>query len=222
MRWLRQRSPRQVRAQDLALPARPALALGPQRAERRRDLHADQGAGLVASPSRRAAASTSARCPRWPSVGRSRRRRARGRGGTGRGRRRPSPTRPVSDWVRRIRPMTEAASSICMASRSRPRLVTCGAPATAAISGDGTGGRRAASALGMQVRVGIDHADELVPGLAKAGVEPVGLAAVDRVADRPAARIAPGRLRVASACRRSSRRRGRGSPAPGNRRRAPR
>ena len=140
--------------------------------------------------SRGAAASSSGRCPRSPSVGRSRpTARTRSR------RKRPrtpatTPTRPATDWVRRIRPMIDAASSTCIAGSRRPRLVTCGAPATAARSGDRH--MRATSSLsacGMHVSVGIGDCDELVARLAEAGVQPVGLAAVDRVADHPAAQV---------------------------------
>ena len=46
----------------------------------------------------------------------------------------------------------------------------------------------------MQVRVGVDHGDQFVPGLAETDVEPVGLAAVDRVADDPAPPVCTGRL----------------------------
>jgi hypothetical protein len=46
----------------------------------------------------------------------------------------------------------------------------------------------------MHVRVGVGDGDELVACLAQAGVEPVGLAAIDRVADHPAARVACARL----------------------------
>ena len=42
----------------------------------------------------------------------------------------------------------------------------------------------------MHVRVGVGDRDELVARLAEADVQPVGLAAIDRVADHPAARVA--------------------------------
>ena len=44
--------------------------------------------------------------------------------------------------------------------------------------------------LGMHVRVGVGDCDELVARLAEAGVQLLGLAAIDRVADHPAARVA--------------------------------
>ena len=150
-------------------------------------------AARTRSPSRRAAAARSARCPPWPCAGRSPRRRARGPCGTARGRPATTPTRPVTDCVRRIRPMIAATSSTCMARSSRPRLVTCGEPATAATMGERA--MRAAasrSASGCRWVSASMTATSGCRACAKAGVELLRLAAVDRVAQHAAAPITGG------------------------------
>ena len=133
------------------------------------------------------------------------------------------PTRPVSDCVRRIRPMIDAASSTCIAQISRVAI------------GDVRRARdrrhqrglvhprgEAAQGVGMHVGVGVGDDDELVAGTGEPGVELLGLAAVDGIAQDLAAR-GPRRLPPAPPprCHRSSRRRARAPRAPGSRRRAP-
>src|SRR3954454_2752751 len=68
-------------------------------------------------------------------------------------------------------------------------------------AGDRRDHRRAAHAgdeklqrEGMQMGVGVDGGYELVPGLPKAGVEPIGLAAIERLTKHAAAGVSAGRL----------------------------
>ena len=120
--------------------------------------------------------------------------------------------------------MIAAASSTCIAQSSRPRLVTCGAPATAASSGEDSIRRHERpERVRVHVGVGVGDHDQLVPGAREAGVELLGLAAVDRVAQhadsagrRPPPRAPPPR------CRRWSRHRGPAPRTAGSRRPAPR
>ena len=73
---------------------------------------------------------------------------------------------------------------ICMAQSRFVRLVTCGAPATAAMRGDAVS--RATSSLSASGCTCVSAsvtADEVVLCACEAQVEPVGLPAVDRIAD---------------------------------------
>jgi uncharacterized membrane protein HdeD (DUF308 family) len=82
----------------------------------------------------------------------------------------------------------------CMASRSRPRLVTCGAPAMAATIGERE--MRLTSSLSAWVCRCASASITATSSwrLSEPEVEPVGLAAVDWIADHAAAPISAGRL----------------------------
>ena len=108
----------EVDVQHLALAAGPARPLRPQRPERRRHLHADERMRLV----RRLPAGEQQLPGQVDVLGRHPRVVA--ADGEHRSRRNSprtpatTPTRPVSDWVRRIRPMIDAASRTCIAEQA--------------------------------------------------------------------------------------------------------
>ena len=196
MRWLRQRHHvAEVDVQHLALAASPARALRPQRAQRRRDLHPDERVRLV---DRLPAGEQ--QLPGQVDVLRGHPRVVAADGQHAIAAKQPEDARDDAD------PSGQRLGAADQADDRRRLEHLHREQQPAAVgdvrrAGDGGDQRRAAHAgdeqlerLGMHVRVGVDDGDELVPRLAEAEVQPLGLAAVDRVADHPAARIPAGRL----------------------------
>ena len=181
--------------QDLALAPRPALALRPEGVQRRGHLHADERLRLVDG-----LPALEQQLPGQVDVLRGHPRVVAADGEHAVAPEQPEDAGDDADAARQRLGAADEADD-------RGRLQYLHREQQAAAVGDvrraGDGGhhRRAVHAgdeqlerLGVDVRVGVDDGDEPVPRLHEAGVEPVGLAAVDRVADHAAALVRAGRL----------------------------